>query len=100
MDLKQKVLKIVFDAIDDFNSSFPAEKKLEKSVDLHLFGVQGGLDSLGFVNLIVAIEQKIEEEFRVSVSLADSKALSQQNSPFRTVGLLVEYICLLLGKKQ
>ncbi len=100
MDLKQKILKIIFDAIDDLNSTFPTEKKLEKSVDLHLFGAQGRLDSLGFVNLIIAIEQRIEEEFRVSVSLADSKALSQQNSPFRTVGLLAEYICLLLEKKQ
>ena len=56
-----------------------------------LFGQDGILDSLGLVSLVVAVEQGIEEKFGVSVSLADEKAMSQRNSPYRTVGSLAEY---------
>jgi D-alanine--poly(phosphoribitol) ligase subunit 2 len=56
-----------------------------------LFGQQGILDSLGLVTLIVAMEQALEDTFGVSVSLADDKAMSQQHSPYRTIGSLAEY---------
>ena len=46
------------------------------------------LDSMGLVTLVVGVEQAIEDELGVSVSLADARALSQRNSPYRTVGSL------------
>jgi len=59
--------------------------------DTVLFGRQGILDSLGLVSFVVAVEQAIEDRFRVQVSLADERAMSQTNSPYRTVGSLAEY---------
>ena len=59
--------------------------------DTPLFGRKGFLDSLGLVTLVVAVEQAIEDELGVSVSLADERALSQRTSPYRTVGTLAEY---------
>ena len=56
-----------------------------------LFGQEGLLDSVGLVTLIVAVEQAIEDTFGVSVSLADEKAMSQQQSPYRTIEALAEY---------
>jgi D-alanine--poly(phosphoribitol) ligase subunit 2 len=56
-----------------------------------LFGQEGILDSLGLVTLVVAVEQAIEDEFGVSISLADEKAMSQRHSPYRTIGSLAEY---------
>jgi len=56
-----------------------------------LFGREGFLDSLGLVTLMVAVEQAIEDELGVSVSLADERALSQRTSPYRTVGTLADY---------
>jgi acyl carrier protein len=56
-----------------------------------LFGRDGILDSVGLVTLVVAVEQAIEDEFGVSVSLADEKAMSQQHSPYRTIGALAAY---------
>ena len=61
-----------------------------------LFGRDGLLDSMGLVTLVVAVEQAIEDEYGVSVSLADDRALSQRNSPYRTVGSLAEYAARLL----
>jgi acyl carrier protein len=59
--------------------------------DTPLFGRQGLLDSMGLVTLVIAVEQAIEDELGVSVSLADARALSQRSSPYRTVGALAEY---------
>jgi acyl carrier protein len=63
-----------------------------------LFGRDGILDSMGLVTLVVALEQAIEEQFGVSVSLADERALSERKSPFRTVGALAEYAGRLIGQ--
>jgi D-alanine--poly(phosphoribitol) ligase subunit 2 len=61
------------------------------TADTPLFGQEGVLDSLGLVTLVVAVEQAIEDQYRILVSLADEKALSQKNSPFRTVSTLADY---------
>jgi len=44
----------------------------------------------------VAVEQTIEDKYGASISLADEKALSQRNSPYRTVGSLAEYASRLI----
>jgi D-alanine--poly(phosphoribitol) ligase subunit 2 len=59
--------------------------------DTPLFGRDGILDSMGLVTLVVAVEQAIDDELGVGVSLADARALSQRASPYRTVGTLADY---------
>jgi acyl carrier protein len=61
-----------------------------------LFGEQGSFDSLGLVSLILAVEEILQDEYGASVSLADERAMSQKNSPFRSVGALAEYTFSLL----
>lgn len=89
---EEEVLQIVYRAIDELNPQLPPERRLEKSPETALFGRAGRLDSLGLVNLIVAVEQAAEDELAVSVVLADEKAMSQRTSPFRTVGALAAYV--------
>ncbi len=89
------ITQSLFNVIDEFNRTLPAEKRLEKALDTTLFG-KNGLDSIGLVNLIVAAEQRIEEDFGIPISLADERAMSQEKSPFRTVDTLANYIALLL----
>ena len=97
---RDKIIQTIFDVIDELKQQVPVIQHLDKSVDTVLFGQSGQLDSLGLVNLIVATEQKIEEEFGVAMTLADEKALSHESSPFRTIGTLVDYISLLLEKSS
>jgi acyl carrier protein len=89
---EEEVLRIVYRAIDELNPQLPPERRLEKSPETAVFGRAGRLDSLGLVNLIVAIEQAVEDELAVSVALADEKAMSQRSSPFRTIGVLAAYV--------
>ena len=65
-----------------------------------LFGKSGMFDSVGLVSLVVSAEEAIEDEFGVSVSLADQRAMSQENSPFRTIGALTAYAGKLIEEES
>ena len=56
-----------------------------------LLGEGAPIDSLGLVSVIVQVEERLASEFGVFVSLVDEKAMSQRNSPFRSVGALATY---------
>jgi len=70
-----------------------AAEPLEESV--HLIGTNAVLDSLGLVRLIVDVEQRLQLNYGMSVTLADERAMSQKHSPFRTPAALIDYICIL-----
>lgn len=100
MPENKKLTQVIFDAIDEINEQIPEkQRKLTKSVDTVLLGESGKLDSLELVTLIIAIEQKLEDLFEVSITLSDEKAMSQKNSPFTTIGALTEYISKLMEQK-
>ena len=93
------MVQAIFDAIDEINQQLPGKEHLEKSNDTILFGRSGKLDSLGLVSLIVAVEERVEEEYGVAISIADERAMSQENSPFKSIGTLADYISLLLEER-
>ena len=82
------------------NNNLSKDNKLGLSKKTILFGKDGKLDSLGLVNLLVIMEQNIEDEFDVSIIIADERAMSQKHSPFRTIGTLADYIVMLLRENQ
>lgn len=94
------ILSSVYAAIDEANAMRMGHEQLPKSVDTPLIGSGSQLDSLGFVNFVVALEMNLEQQTGVVLDLADARALSQDNSPFRTVGALTEYIALLLEERR
>ncbi len=93
MTNQEKIVKIIFSAVDETNLLLPNNRQLTKSTETHLFGDSSKLDSLGLVSFIAATEQKIEEELGVSIALADEKAMSQKNNPCKTIGTICDYIC-------
>ena len=90
----KKIIEVIYKSINEMNSQLDDKIKLVESTEL--MGLDGKLDSLGLVALLVIIEQNIEDEFDVSITLADERAMSQKHSPFRTIGTLVDYIDILL----
>ena len=97
--MKEKIQQSIFNSIDSLNANLPNEEYIEKSNKTALFGSGSKLDSLDLINLVVAVEQNIEDEFDVTITLADERAMSQETSPFRTIGTLMDYIEMLLGEK-
>jgi acyl carrier protein len=88
------VIKSLREAIEQAGIAVPAHLDAETV----LVGKGAVLDSLGVVSLIVEIEQRVEADHGVSVTLANDKAMSQRNSPFRTVGVLTEHLLALVAE--
>lgn len=91
-----KIVELITKEIKDFNETLDCAINLDNGKDSVLFGQGSSLESVDFVSLIVNIEQAISDEFDKEISLVDVRAMSQKNSPFRTVGSLAEYISKVL----
>lgn len=95
MTTKNEIIEIIFNSIDEINEL--NDSHLVKDEQTKLFGKGSDLDSLGLVNFIVSVEENINNAFDVSVSIADEKAMSQKNSPFKSVESLADYILELIN---
>ena len=65
-----------------------------------LFGESSSLDSMGLVTLIADLEEDIRQQYKLSVSLVDEKAMSRLTSPFRSVHHLADYIMLVVNNTK
>ena len=64
-------------------------------------GHSSAFDSLKLVNLIVAVEQRVEEEFGFAISaIANEKAMSAKSSPLRSVSTLAEFIAGIISEQR
>lgn len=63
--------KITLAVLTRMNERLPDGQKIHCDPQTQLFGDEGGLDSLGIVNFIVAIEEEVEGSFGKSISLSD-----------------------------
>jgi acyl carrier protein len=88
----RRVLDAIHSAVDDLNEILDPDERLDKSPDVVLIGKDARLDSLGLVNLIVLVEEKIQQQFGVSITLVDERAMSQSKSPFRNLGSLANFV--------
>ena len=66
------------------------------AADTRLLGRSAVLDSLGLVQLLVDVEQRLDADHGIAVTLADERAMSQKHSPFRSVSTLSDYIHTLI----
>ena len=66
--------------------------ELTEKENIKLFGGDGLLDSIGLVSFVVEVEEKLEDEYNISVVLADEKAMSRRTSPFAKISYLADYI--------
>lgn len=92
---KNDIKEIIFKSIDEIN--LQNDLQIAKEASTKLFGRDSDLDSLGLVNLITTIEEKIEEKTGNYIPIADERAFSQESSPFKTVETLASYIEKLLN---
>jgi len=93
MDQMEHIHRLIYDSIDAIKDILPPDTPLASTSDAPLLESTGGsLDSLGVVNLMVEIENRIEAEFARTVSLAPALAEAPETSPFRTVATLATYV--------
>jgi acyl carrier protein len=66
--------------------------------DTVVFGAGGVVDSMGIVMMVTDVEEAVYNAFGKTVSLADDRAMSQRNSPYRSIGSLTDYILAQLNE--
>jgi hypothetical protein len=94
-----RIRQTVFSVFDELNEQLPSGRKLPKGDGTVLVGPDGLLDSLGLVNFIVALEQKIEADYDTSVSLIDDD-LVNEGSHFADVASLTRYLASILPESR
>lgn len=98
--MDNQILSIVLEAIHGIGEMEDNPQLLNPDDKLRLFGGDGVLDSVGVVMLITEVEEQVEEQLGVSITLADDRAMSQKTSPFRSVKTLTHYLKKLLDEEQ
>jgi acyl carrier protein len=58
------------------------------------------MDSMGLVTLLADLEDEIDDETGIAITIADERAMSAKRSPFRSVDALVDYIAQLLEENR
>jgi D-alanine--poly(phosphoribitol) ligase subunit 2 len=76
-------------AVEEMNATL--ERPISADADAPLFGMNGVLDSIGLISLVMIVEQRVDDVFGVTISLASEKAMSQTKSPFRTIRSLTDW---------
>jgi acyl carrier protein len=97
---RDQIAESVLAAIDNLNPQLPDDRQVERSLTARLFGREAPLDSLGLVNLIVAVEEQLADDLDLSITLANEKAMSRKTSPFRSVDVLIDFICEMLTEES
>jgi acyl carrier protein len=94
----EESLNLVYAAIDDVNAQSPDAAPIIKAPETGLLGGRG-LDSLTFVNLVVALEEQIQLNTRKSVVLVTEETMTLAENPFRTVATLAQYVQKVLASQ-
>ena len=98
MSRRDEVVSVIVEIAREMNETLDAKIDVGRGVDAPLYGRNGVLDSLGLVSLLAGTEQALADKFGVAVALADERAVSQQSSPFRSIGTLADYAASLIDE--
>jgi hypothetical protein len=89
------VLEQIYAALDAVNSQLPPSRRLSRTPDTVIVGPGGALDSLGLVNFVLAVEEKVGDAIGRPVTLLDPELLAAEHGPFRTVDTLATHVLAL-----
>ena len=98
--MKETILGIIKNAVEELNEELEYEELEDVSGETVLFGGDNGIDSISLVSLVMEVESNVNEEFDSNVTLADEKAMSSRNSPYRNVGAFTEFVMERLGAQE
>jgi len=71
MNTVNRITELIFAAMRESNAAAEPGRLLEMSPSTVLVGDTGTLDSIGFLNLAVSIEENIERAFHTSIQVID-----------------------------
>ncbi len=87
-----RVVALVLRAVAELNQMLPDGSRLREDTSCALVQPQGPLDSLGVINLLVAVEEQVEAEFGRRPNLTEVNIAPEGSSPLSTVGSLAKFV--------
>lgn len=100
MDKKTKIQSFIYKALQNLADELENDYLKNPNEQTQIYGREGHLDSLALVSLISDLEAILSEELKIDITLADEKAMSQKNSPFKDVESLRNYILQLISEQK
>lgn len=98
--LETELVELIVEALQVVLRQSGKSLQGEPSTETRLYGAGSDIDSLGLVGLLVELEERVSDRYGVPITLTDEQAMSQQHSPFRTVGSLAAYLDDLLAQAR
>lgn len=89
---RQAIEKCILQSVQSLAEDFELEALMTPKPDSPLYGTDGSLDSMALVNLLADVEDALSEHYDISIALADEKAMSARNSPYRSVSSLTDAV--------
>jgi len=90
--MHDQLLALIASVVDELNERRSEKIPTENLPSVVLYGDRGVFDSMHLVNFLVLVEEALEDEFDVAISLTSEKAVSRRVSPFGSVKRLIEFI--------
>lgn len=98
--MKEIILRIIYEAIDETNKTLGSDQKIEKCLDTRLSGAGVHLDSIVLIGMIELVERKIEEFYQCEMILAVDPILQMSNNPFATIGSFAGFVESIVDNKN
>jgi hypothetical protein len=89
---RDKVLRLLFEVVDEMNEALPEEEQIATAEDTAIFGVDAGLDSLSLLNLILDVETKLAETVGAGPNLSEVLIGNDGDDVPDTLGTLASFI--------
>ena len=88
MPENSEIETLVIESVRQLAEDFELDALKAADAQSCLYGGDGPLDSMALVNLIADLEEAVAEKFGQAIALADEKAMSAKQSPYRSVSSL------------
>lgn len=96
---RQTIESTILSAMESINLAREPDEQLAIDPNAPIFGPDSPLDSLGLVSLLIDIEDSFADQ-GIEIALSDERAMSQKQSPYRSVPTLLTYILTQLQDRS
>jgi acyl carrier protein len=90
--MQDQLLEMITSVVKELNEHRSEPIPTENLLGVGLYGDTGVFDSMRLVNFLVLVEEALEDEYDVEISLTSEKAVSRRVSPFSSVKRLIDFI--------
>ncbi len=89
---RNTISRLLIEILNEMGEDLEKPELTEADENTRLFGARSSLDSMNLVNFIAEIEERLSDDHKIDLTLANQSAMSRTHSPFRRVSSCVDYV--------